>query len=121
MREPAHHPARATSPEEPTHSVLTRGANRTTRRSGRRNPWVKQATYAERTVGNSAYTITLNARTQAGSPWGVGPYDIRRDAVTPATLEPLLTPIGAQQHYHFQFSDAPLPTDACGCVELAIP
>lgn len=84
-------------------------------------PWVKQATYAERTVGNSAYTVTLNARTQAGSPWGVGPYNIRRDAVTPATLEPLLTPIGTQQHYHFQFTDAPTPTDACGCVELAIP
>lgn len=84
-------------------------------------PWVKQATYAERSVGNAAYTITLNARTQAGSPWGVGPYNIRRDAVTPATLEPLLTAIGTQQHYHFQFSNAPLPTPACGCTELAIP
>lgn len=81
-------------------------------------PWVKQATFAERQVGNSAYTITLNARTQAGSPWGVGPYNIRRDAVTPATLEPLLTPIGAEDHYHFQWSDAPLPTAACGCVAL---
>lgn len=84
-------------------------------------PWVKQATYAERSVANAPYAITLNARTQAGSPWGVGPYNIRRDAVTPATLEPLMTPIGTQQHYHFQFSDAPLPTPACGCVPLTIP
>ena len=84
-------------------------------------PWVKQATWGERVVGNSAYTVTLNARTSVGSPWGVGPYNIRRDAVTPATLEPLLTPIGATQPYHFQWSDAPLPTAACGCTELAIP
>jgi hypothetical protein len=84
-------------------------------------PWVKQATFQERTVQNGVYTVTLNARTQAGSTWGVGPYNIRRDATVPATLEPLITPIGATQHYHFQWSDAPLPTAACGCTELVIP
>jgi hypothetical protein len=55
------------------------------------------------------------------SPWGVGPYDIRRDAVTPATLEPLLTAIGPEQMLHYQLTSAPLPTPACGAVELAIP
>lgn len=84
-------------------------------------PWVKQARYSERSVANAPYTITLTARTQAGSPWANGPYNIRRDAAVPATLEPLLTPIGATQHYHFQFADAPLPTPVCGCTELAIP
>lgn len=84
-------------------------------------PWVKQAQFGERSVQNAPYTITLTARTQAGSPWGVGPYNIRRDAVTPATLEPLLTTIGATQHYHFQWTTAPLPTSACGCIELVIP
>lgn len=84
-------------------------------------PWVKQATWGERTVQNGAYTITINARTQAGSPWGVGPYDIRRDAAVPATLEPLLTAIGTEQHYHFELTDAPLPTPGCGAIELAIP
>lgn len=84
-------------------------------------PWVKQATFQERSVQNGVYTVTLNARTQAGSAWGVGPYNIRRDATVPATLEPLLTAIGATQHYHFQWSTAPLPTAACGCTELVIP
>lgn len=84
-------------------------------------PWVKQATWGERSVANGAYTITITARTQAGSPWGVGPYDIRRDSTVPATLEPLLTPIGADQHYHYELADAPLPTPGCGAVELAIP
>ena len=81
-------------------------------------PWVKQATWGERTVGNSAYNITLNARTSIGSQWGVGPYNIRRDATVPATLEPLLTAIGPTQDYHFQWTTAPLPTAACGCVAL---
>lgn len=84
-------------------------------------PWVKQARYSERSVQNAPYQVTLTARTQAGSGWGVGPYDIRRDATVPATLEPLLTAIGPNQHYHFQFADAPLPTPACGFTELTIP
>ena len=70
---------------------------------------------------NAAHVTNLTARTQAGSAWGLGPYSIRRDATIPATLEPLLTAIGATQHKHFQFTDAPLPTSACGCVELVIP
>lgn len=84
-------------------------------------PWVKNATWGERTVGNSGYTITINARTAIGGSWGVGPYNIRRDATVPATLEPLLTPISSDQHYHFELTDAPLPTAACGAIELVIP
>ena len=84
-------------------------------------PWVKQARLGESTVQNAAHVTNLTARTQAGSAWGLGPYSIRRDATIPATLEPLLTAIGATQHKHFQFTDAPLPTSACGCVELVIP
>jgi hypothetical protein len=85
-------------------------------------PWVKQARWDESVpAANAAHTFAFTARTQAGSAWGVGPYDIRRDAAIPATLEPLLTPIGANQHKHFEFSSAPLPTAACGAVELAIP
>lgn len=84
-------------------------------------PWVKQATWGERTVQNGAYNITINARTQQGSPWGVGPYSIRRDATVPATLEPLFTAISSDQPYHFELTDAPLPTATCGCTELVIP
>lgn len=84
-------------------------------------PWVKNATWGETTVQNGALTLNITARTQAGSQWGVGPYNIRRDAAIPATEEPLLTAIGAEQHKHFQWTTLAPPVDACGCQELIIP
>jgi len=84
-------------------------------------PWLKDAQWGEWVVQNDALTITLTARAVYGGNWGVGPYDIRRDATTPATLEPLLTPIGATQPMHYEVSSAPLPTPACGAVTLPAP
>ncbi|MGW0034678.1 hypothetical protein ACWDXD_33295 [Streptomyces sp. NPDC003314] len=84
-------------------------------------PWVKDAQWGEWVIQNDALTITLTARAVYGGDWGVGPYDIRRDAVTPATLEPLLTPIGATQPMHYEITSAPLPTPACGAVTLTVP
>ena len=59
---------------------------------------------------NGALTLGFTARTSAGSGWGVGAYDVRRDSVDPFAPEPLLTAIGATQHGHFEVSSAPLPT-----------
>jgi hypothetical protein len=84
-------------------------------------PWMRDAQWGEWVIQNDALTITLTARAVYGGDWGVGPYDVRRDAVTPATLEPLLTPIGATQPMHFEISSAPLPTPACGAVTLPAP
>jgi hypothetical protein len=84
-------------------------------------PYVVQAQINEYTVANAALTLSMTARTSGGSGWDVGPYDIRRDATTPATLEPLLTPIGPTQHGHFEITSAPLPTPGCGAVELPEP
>lgn len=84
-------------------------------------PWVSDARWGEKVIQNGALTLNFTARTQAGSGWGVGPYDIRRDATVPATEEPLLTAIGPTQHEHFQWTTLAPPTDACGCSELAIP
>lgn len=81
-------------------------------------PWVKDAQWGEWVIQNGALVLTFTARAVIGSPWGVGPYNIRRDAVTPATLEPLITPIGATEPMHFQVTSAPLPTPACGAVAL---
>lgn len=81
-------------------------------------PWVKDAQWGEWVIQNGALVLTFTARAVIGSPWGVGPYLIRRDAVTPATLEALLTPIGATEPMHFQVTSAPLPTPACGAVAL---
>jgi hypothetical protein len=77
-------------------------------------PFVVQATIGEYVVENGALTLTLTARTSAGSGWGVGAYDVRRDANTPFAPEPLLTAIGPTQHGHFEVASAPLPTPACG-------
>jgi len=85
------------------------------------HPFLGQARIGEWAVANAALTMTFTARSFPGSQWDVGPYDVRRDATVPATLEPLLTPIGATDHAHFELSSAPLPTAACGCVELAAP
>jgi hypothetical protein len=84
-------------------------------------PWVKDARWGEWVIQNGALTLTFTARAIFGGGWGVGPYDIRRDAAVPATLEPLLTPIGASHPMHFEVTSAPLPTPACGAVVLPAP
>lgn len=84
-------------------------------------PWVKDAQWGEWVIQNGALTLTYTARAVFGGGWGVGPYNIRRDAVTPATLEPLQTAIGPTQPMHYQTTTAPLPTPACGAVPLVIP
>lgn len=83
-------------------------------------PFVVQAQWGEYVVENGALTITLTARTSAGSGWGVGPYNVRGDAVT-GTPEPLLTPIGESQHVHFETVNVPIPEAGCGAVELPAP
>lgn len=84
-------------------------------------PWVKDAQWGEWVVGNNVITNTITARAVIGSAWDVGPYNIRRDATTPATLEPLLTPIGPTEAMHFQSTTLAPPTAVCGATELAIP
>ena len=84
-------------------------------------PWVKDAQWGEWVHQNGALVLTFTARAVNDSPWGVGPYNVRRDATIPANLEPLLTPIDDDDFVHFEVSSAPLPTPACGAVELIIP
>ncbi|MFB7936672.1 hypothetical protein [Streptomyces sp. NPDC056049] len=85
-------------------------------------PWLKDAQWGEWVIQNDALTITLTARAVFGGSWGVGPYDdVIRSTATPATLTPLLTPIGATQPMHYQVTSAPLPTPACGAVTLPAP
>lgn len=81
-------------------------------------PWVKDAQWGEWVIENGALTLTLTARAIFGGGWGTGPYNIRRDAAVPATLEPLLTAIGPTQVMHFQTTTAPLPTPQCGSTTL---
>ena len=84
-------------------------------------PWVKDAQWGEWVHQNGALVLTFTARAVNDSQWGVGPYDVRRDATVPATLEPLLTPIDDDDFVHFEVTSAPLPTPACGAVALPAP
>jgi len=81
-------------------------------------PWVKDAQWGEWVHQNGALVLTFTARAVNDSAWGFGPYDIRRDAVVPATLEPLLTAIDDDDFVHYETSSAPLPVAACGAVAL---
>lgn len=81
-------------------------------------PWVTQARWGEWTQEAGPLVTTFTARTKEGGGWGVGPYNIRRDATVPATLEPLVTAIGPNQHLHHEITSAPLPTPGCGAVVL---
>lgn len=81
-------------------------------------PWVKDAQWNEWTIENGVLTFGWTARAVFNSAWGTGPYLVRRDATTPATLEKLLTPIGATQAMHFEVTAAPLPTPVCGTTTL---
>lgn len=83
-------------------------------------PWVKDAQWNEWTIENGVLTFTWVARAVFNSPWGLGPYLVRRDATVPATLEKITSPIGATQVMHFEVTSAPLPTPACGTVTLVI-
>lgn len=83
-------------------------------------PFVGQGTVGEWSFENDGLQLTLNAITFAHSPWGTGPtsYLVRRDA-TSGVLEPLLTPIGTNDHMHFEQVTAPPPAASCGCIALA--
>jgi hypothetical protein len=81
-------------------------------------PWVKDAQWGEIVIANQALTLTFTARAVFNSKWGTGPYLVRRDATVPATIEKLLTPIGATQPLHYEVSSAPLPTPTCGTTTL---
>lgn len=83
-------------------------------------PFVTQGTVGDFTFENDGITLTLNAITKAGSGWGTGPasYTVRRDANT-GTPEVLLTPIGANDHMHFEQVTVAPPAAVCGCTALA--
>jgi hypothetical protein len=81
-------------------------------------PWVKDAQWGEWTHENGALTFTWTARAVFNSQWGTGPYLVRRDATTPATIEKLVTAIGPTTAMHFEVTSAPLPTPACGATVL---
>lgn len=62
------------------------------------------------------FTIT-GAQTQDGNGWGVGPYDVVRDAL--GDPSPLLVPLPVNRHWQNQITTLAPPAADCGAVALA--
>jgi len=79
-------------------------------------PWCIEGMMGDVTFENGAATFTVTARTEAGGPWGVGPYNVllSNAASTLGVPLPLLTAIGSTTHRHLQVTTLPPPPAVCG-------
>jgi len=84
-------------------------------------PFVKEGTAGDLTIANAASSfVVTNARTAGGAGWAEGPYDVLNTVQTPGP-SPLLAPMTAIDHDHFQMTTLAPPAvpGTCGCVQLA--
>ena len=80
-------------------------------------PWVTEGTIGDVTLQNGAANFTVTGRTNANSPWGVGPYNVltNQSGTNQGFPGPMLTAIGANTHRRAQLVNLAPPTAACGC------
>lgn len=83
-------------------------------------PGVKEMTLGDVEIGASVATFTLSGITYSAPAWGRGPYDVvaADEANTPSRL---LTPIGKDQHLHFERTTIAPPAITNGSVPLTLP
>lgn len=81
-------------------------------------PWVVEGALMEDiTITNGMITFTVVGRTRKGTPWGVGPYDVVRDAAgEPA---PLFEPIETDTHHLPIWTQLAPPEAVCGAQALS--
>ena len=83
-------------------------------------PFVQGGVLGDFTVENGAINFTLTGATSKdGNEWGVGPYDVVRDATS--TAGPLLEALDSQDHLHMQLTTVAPPAPTCGAAELGSP
>lgn len=83
-------------------------------------PWLINMIIGDFTIENDAVDFVLTGRTQVGSTWGTGPYNV--DPINAANAGgPLRTPIGATDHLDLHVTSIAPPVAACGCQPLVIP
>ena len=72
------------------------------------------------TLENGNINLVISGRTKKGSPWGLGPYNVRIiEAVTDlGEPAPLLTAIGSKTHKRMFWTHLAPPPGACGCQDL---
>lgn len=82
-------------------------------------PWLTNGIIGDFTLENDAASFVITGRTQKGSGWDVGPYDV--DATGPTnTPGPLLTPIGPDDHMDMHATTIAPPAVECGCQALVL-
>lgn len=83
-------------------------------------PFIQGGVLGDFTVENGAINFTLTGATSKdGNEWGVGPYDVVRDA--DAAAGPLLEPLDGKDHLHMQLTTVAPPAPTCGAAELGVP
>src|SRR5262245_734204 len=81
-------------------------------------PFLKGGVFGDFTIENAAITFTMTgANSKDGNSWGVGPYDVLREAS--GAPGPLLEALPTDNHLHMQLVTLPPPaTDECGASAL---
>jgi hypothetical protein len=82
-------------------------------------PWVKDGMVGDFTVQNELITFPINrCRTERGSTWGTGPYNVNNKITGTPGPAPLLTAIDTLDHLDFHLTTLAPPTATCGAVTL---
>lgn len=76
-------------------------------------PWVAAGYLSDLTIGSEQVTFQMVGSTRAGGGWGVGPYEVTRDAE--GAPSPMLTPLDNTCHRRMQIVtlDPPVPDPNC--------
>lgn len=88
------------------------------------SPWIVAGRLGDVTVGNGTVNFVIEeARSAIPSPWGVGPYNVERNAVT-GVPRPLLTALdvavpGQETIARRLITTLAPPIPSCGCQEVA--
>lgn len=81
-------------------------------------PWVVEGALMEDLeITNGMINFTIVGRTRKGTPWGVGPYDVVRDAAS--VPSPLFTAIPSDTHHLPIWTQLAPPEAVCGCQSLS--
>jgi hypothetical protein len=82
-------------------------------------PWNVEGTMSDVTYENGAANFVVTARTQVGSGWGVGPYNViaSEAAATLGDPLPLLTAIEDDEHRRMFTTFLAPPSGQCGCYD----
>lgn len=76
-------------------------------------PFVVNAVLTDRTYEEAGINFAFSARTENGTGWGVGKYNVIRS--TAGVPGPLLSAVPSDTHDLFEWTTVPPPAAACGC------